>query len=45
MITEKILLLLENQKLRNQLGENGRKRAIENYSWLKKVKEYLLAAN
>tara|TARA_B000000532_G_scaffold241579_1_gene234176 strand:- start:58 stop:1176 length:1119 start_codon:yes stop_codon:yes gene_type:complete len=45
MITEKILLLLENQKLRNQLGENGRKRAIENYSWIKKVKEYLLAAN
>ena len=45
MITEKILLLLEDQKLRNQLGENGRKRATENYSWIKKVEEYLLAAN
>ena len=45
MITEKILLLLENEQLRNQLGENGKKRAIDNYSWIKKVEEYLLAAN
>ena len=45
MITEKILLLLENEQLRNQLGENGRRRATENYSWIKKVEEYLLAAN
>ena len=45
MITEKILLLLENEQLRNQLGKNGKKRATENYSWIKKVEEYLLAAN
>ena len=45
MITEKILLLLENEQLRNQLGENGKKRAIDNYSWIKKVEEYLLASN
>ena len=45
MITEKILLLLENEQLRNQLGKNGKKRATENYSWIRKVEEYLLAAN
>ena len=45
MITKKILDLLENNKLRNQIGENGRKRAIENYAWDKKILEYLKAAN
>ncbi len=45
MITEKILLLLENKKRRIELGYNGYKRAIKNFTWSKKVKEYLIAAD
>jgi phosphatidylinositol alpha-1,6-mannosyltransferase len=45
MITEKILLLLENKKLRKSMGTNGRLRAIENYAWDKKIIEYLDASN
>ena len=45
MITEKILLLLENKKLRESMGENGKLRAIENYAWDKKIIEYLDASN
>ncbi len=45
MITEKILLLLENKKLRESMGATGKLRAIENYAWDKKVIEYLDAFN
>ena len=45
MITEKILLLLENKKLRLQRGEKGRIRALENYAWNRKVIEYLQLAS
>ncbi len=45
MITEKILLLLENKKLRESMGENGKLRANENYAWDKKIIEYLNASN
>ena len=45
MITEKILLLLENKKLRENMGANGKLRANENYAWDKKVIEYLNASN
>jgi phosphatidylinositol alpha-1,6-mannosyltransferase len=45
MITEKILMLLENEKLRLDMGNNGRKRAIESYAWDKKIIEYLAASN
>ncbi len=44
MITEKILFLLKNKNLRDQLGKNGQHRAMENYAWEKKVIEYLKAA-
>ena len=45
MITEKILLLLEDNKLRLSMGEKGRLRANENYAWDKKIIEYLNASN
>ena len=45
MITEKILLLLENKKLRDKMGAYGKLRANENYAWDKKVIEYLDASN
>ena len=41
MITEKILLLLENKKLRESMGVNGKSRANQNYAWDKKIIEYL----
>ena len=44
MITEKILLLLENKKLRKNMGAYGKLRANENYAWDKKVIEYLDAS-
>ena len=44
MITEKILLLLENKKLRESMGLKGKLRANENYAWDKKVIEYLDAS-
>ncbi len=44
MITEKILLLLENKKLRESMGANGKLRANENYAWDKKIIEYLDAS-
>ena len=44
MITEKILLLLENKKLRESMGAEGKLRANENYAWDKKVIEYLDAS-
>ena len=45
MITEKILQLLEDNQLRKRMGENGQKRAYENYAWEKKVIEYLNASS
>ena len=45
MITEKILLLLENKKLRKSMGANGKIRANQNYAWDKKIIEYLAASN
>ena len=33
--------LIEDEALRNQLGKNGQKIAIEKYSWNKKILEYL----
>ena len=44
MITEKILHLLENKKLRERMGVNGKLRANENYAWDKKIIEYLDAS-
>ena len=44
MITEKILLLLENKKLRESMGAKGKLRASESYAWDKKVIEYLDAS-
>jgi phosphatidylinositol alpha-1,6-mannosyltransferase len=44
MITEKILLLLENKKLRESMGVNGKLRANQNYAWDKKIIEYLDAS-
>ena len=44
MITEKILLLLENKLLRESMGAKGHKRATENYAWDKKILEYLKAS-
>tara|TARA_Y200000002_G_scaffold301113_1_gene256207 strand:- start:63 stop:1112 length:1050 start_codon:yes stop_codon:yes gene_type:complete len=41
MITENIEKLLINKELRNKLGENGKKRALDEYSWNSKVIEYL----
>ena len=45
MITEKIFHLLENKKLRESMGANGKLRANENYAWDKKIIEYLDASN
>jgi phosphatidylinositol alpha-1,6-mannosyltransferase len=45
MITEKIFHLLENKKLRESMGANGKLRANENYAWDKKIIEYLNASN
>ena len=44
MITEKILHLLENKKLREIMGATGKLRANENYAWDKKIIEYLDAS-
>ena len=44
MITETILHLLENKKLRESMGANGKLRAKENYAWDKKIIEYLDAS-
>ena len=44
MIAEKILHLLENKKLRESMGANGKLRANENYAWDKKIIEYLDAS-
>ena len=44
MITEKILLLLENKQLRDSMGKCGKLRANESYAWDKKIVEYLNAA-
>ena len=40
-ITKNIDKLLSNQKLRDELGRNGKIRAIDEYSWDSKVLEYL----
>ena len=45
MITEKMLLLLENKELRKSMGANGKLRANQNYAWDKKIIEYLAASN
>ena len=44
-ITNNIEKLLENKKLRDQLGANGKKIAKEEYSWDKKIYEYLNATS
>ena len=43
-ITFNLKKLIEDKQLRYQLGENGKKIAIEKYSWDKKIFEYLDAA-
>ena len=40
-ITNNIELLLSNNKLRTELGQNGKYRARKDYSWKTKVSEYL----
>ena len=40
-ITNNIDELLSNKKFRDELGVNGKIRAIEEYSWKSKVFEYL----
>ena len=45
MITKNILWLLENKNLRDEMGNNGRIRAKENYAWEKKIQEYLSASS
>ena len=44
MITDKILHLLENKKLRESMGATGKLRAKKNYAWDKKIIEYLDAS-
>jgi phosphatidylinositol alpha-1,6-mannosyltransferase len=43
-VTLSLRKLIEDNELRRQLGENGKKIAIEKYSWNKKIFEYLDAA-
>ena len=43
-VTSSLKKLIEDKALRQQLGENGKKIAIEKYSWDKKIFEYLDAA-
>ena len=43
-VTSSLKKLIEDKALRQQLGENGKKIAIEKYSWNKKIFEYLDAA-
>ncbi len=45
MITEKILFLLENKELRQDMGAKGKIRANESYAWDKKIIEYIDASN
>ena len=44
-ITKKLSDLLNNAELRSKLGKNGKEIANQQYSWEKKVTEYLDAAN
>ena len=44
-ITSNLRKLIENEQLRIELGQNGKKLAKEKYSWDKKIHEYLDAAN
>ena len=44
-ITFNLRKLIENEPLRIELGQNGKKLAKEKYSWDKKIHEYLDAAN
>ena len=44
-ITFNLRKLIENEQLRTELGQNGKKLANEKYSWDKKIHEYLDAAN
>jgi len=44
-ITLNLRKLIENERLRIELGQNGKKLAEEKYSWDKKIHEYLDAAN
>ncbi len=44
-ITKNIDKLLSNKDLRNKFGKNGRIRAEENFSWDRKIIEYLNAIN
>ena len=43
-VTFNLKKLIEDKALRNQLGKNGKKNALEKYSWNKKIIEYLDAA-
>ena len=43
-ISEKLKLLLDNRQLRIKLGQKGRQIAEDQYSWNKKILEYLEAA-
>ena len=45
MITNSILKLLKDHKLREKMGESGRRRAEQSYSWKNKINEYLKVAN
>jgi len=44
-ITSKLEKLLDSKELRDELGANGNKLAQANYSWNKKIYEYLKAAS
>jgi phosphatidylinositol alpha-1,6-mannosyltransferase len=40
-LIEKILLLIDNEKMRKTLGENGYKRVVEKFQWKNIVEEYI----
>jgi len=40
-ITEKIRMILSDDKKRKKMGITGRKRALDLFTWKNKIKEYL----
>ena len=40
-LIEKILFLLDNEKIRKDFGENGYKRVVEEFQWKNIVKDYI----
>jgi len=40
-LSQRIMELIENQSLRKEMGEAGRNRMVENYSWDEIVEKYL----